>query len=257
MEGTTKGAFAITCVALWNGLFNSIQVVCRERNIVKREHRSGMHISSYIFSHAIYQACLCMIQSVVMIVIFIYTGVKFPAKGTITELFIVDFLVTLFLITFAADMLSLLVSCIVKNTTAAMTVMPMILMVQLIFSGGIFAVPDSVDFIKDFMISNYGMRAICAESDYNSLPSTTAWNLLKKISNQENADPTLKSMVDKMKEEGNDEKLGYELAKSNYNENYVCTPENIKNMWMIIGLLAGVSIVASIVVLEFIDKDRR
>ena len=43
MEGSLIGAFALTCVALWNGCFNSIQSVCRERPIVKREHRSGMH----------------------------------------------------------------------------------------------------------------------------------------------------------------------------------------------------------------------
>ena len=43
MEGTLTGAFAIVCVCIWNGSFNSIQVICRERGIVKREHRAGMH----------------------------------------------------------------------------------------------------------------------------------------------------------------------------------------------------------------------
>ena len=36
-EGTTTGTFALTCVCVWNGFFNSIQVVCRrssKRNIV-------------------------------------------------------------------------------------------------------------------------------------------------------------------------------------------------------------------------------
>ena len=55
MEGSLIGAFALTCVALWNGCFNSIQSVCRERPIVKREHRSGMHISAYVTAHMIYQ----------------------------------------------------------------------------------------------------------------------------------------------------------------------------------------------------------
>ena len=36
MEGSLIGAFALTCVAIWNGCFNSIQSVCRERAIVKR-----------------------------------------------------------------------------------------------------------------------------------------------------------------------------------------------------------------------------
>ena len=55
MEGSLIGAFALSCMAIWNGCFNSIQSVCRERAIIKREHRSGMHISSYVAAHMIYQ----------------------------------------------------------------------------------------------------------------------------------------------------------------------------------------------------------
>ncbi|MBO5497642.1 MAG: hypothetical protein J5967_09590, partial [Oscillospiraceae bacterium] len=51
MEGTMMGAFALVMVCIWNGCFNSIQVICRERDVIKREHRSGMHISSYIAAH--------------------------------------------------------------------------------------------------------------------------------------------------------------------------------------------------------------
>ncbi len=58
MEGTIMGSFALVCVCIWNGCFNSIQVICRERDGVKREHRSGMHISSYICAHMLYQARL-------------------------------------------------------------------------------------------------------------------------------------------------------------------------------------------------------
>jgi hypothetical protein len=61
MEGTLTGAFAIVCVCIWNGSFNSIQVICRERGIVKREHRAGMHISSYILAHPMYQLLLCLV----------------------------------------------------------------------------------------------------------------------------------------------------------------------------------------------------
>ena len=36
-EGTMMGTLALVCVAIWNGCFNSIQVICRERDVVKRE----------------------------------------------------------------------------------------------------------------------------------------------------------------------------------------------------------------------------
>ena len=78
MEGTIKGAFALTCVGIWNGCFNSIQVVCRERDIIKREHRSGLHISAYIFSHMVYQAGLCLLQTIITLYVCKMTGMQFP-----------------------------------------------------------------------------------------------------------------------------------------------------------------------------------
>ena len=44
MEGCLMGSFALAMVCIWNGCFNSIQVICRERDVIKREHRSGMHL---------------------------------------------------------------------------------------------------------------------------------------------------------------------------------------------------------------------
>ena len=84
MEGTLMGAFALVMVCIWNGCFNSIQVICRERDVIKREHRSGMHISSYICSHMIYQALLCLMQTGVTLYVTKIVGVQYPAQGLIT-----------------------------------------------------------------------------------------------------------------------------------------------------------------------------
>ncbi len=121
MEGTAVGALALTCICLWNGFFNSIQVICRERPIIKREHRAGLHISAYIFAHIIYQAFLCVLQSVITLGVCMAAKMAFPSEGFLTDWFLRDMGITLFLITFTADMLSLLISSFVKNTTAAMT----------------------------------------------------------------------------------------------------------------------------------------
>ena len=80
MEGSLIGAFALVCVAIWNGCFNSIQSVCRERPIVKREHRSGMHISSYVAAHMIYQFFLCTLQTALTMYVLQGVGVKFQSE---------------------------------------------------------------------------------------------------------------------------------------------------------------------------------
>ena len=181
MEGTIKGAFAISCVALWNGCFNSIQVICRERDIIKREHRAGMHITSYVIAHMIYQALLCIGQTIIMLYIFLAVEISFPAQGFITKWFLLDIGITVFLVTYSADMLSLLISSIVKTTTGAMTVMPFLLIFQLVFSGGLFSLPSWSEPVTNLTLSHYGLECITAQADYNSLPMASAWSTLNKM----------------------------------------------------------------------------
>ena len=121
MEGNLKGAFALTCVGIWNGCFNSIQAVCRERPIIKREHRSGMHISSYIVAHMIYQFALCAGQTGLSMYVMMLLGVQFPVPGFMTGWMIVDVGITLLLITYASDMMSLFISSVSHTTTGAPT----------------------------------------------------------------------------------------------------------------------------------------
>ncbi len=186
MEGSLKGSFALTCVAIWNGCFNSIQVICRERNILKREHRAGLHISSYIFSHMIYQALLCLVQTGLTMFVLLQMKVRVPLdQGVITPWAVVDIGITVFLISYCADMLSLLISALSHNTTTAMTVMPFVLIFQLVFSGGIFNLPTWSQSLSQFTISNYGLKCIAAQSDYNSSPMVTAWNTLIKLKDNE------------------------------------------------------------------------
>ena len=185
MEGTLMGAFALTCVAIWNGCFNSIQSVCRERAIIKREHRSGMHISSYVTAHMIYQLLLCLMQTAVSMYVMKLVGVQFPEQGFMTPWMIVDIGITMFLISYAADMMSLLISSVSRTTTSAMTIMPFILIFQLVFSGGIIPLPAWSRPLSNFTISSYGIRAIAAQAGYNELPMVTAWNTLSGMRNSE------------------------------------------------------------------------
>lgn len=180
-EGTRMGSFALTCVAIWNGCFNSIQVICRERSIIKRDHRSGMHITSYIASHMIYQALICLAQSIVTVFVCARCGVKFPEAGIVIKPFPVEIAVTVFLVSYASDMISLFISAIVKTTTAAMTVMPFILIFQLMFSGGFFTLPAWGTFVSQFTTSHFGLCCINAEADFNSLGSALAWDQLESM----------------------------------------------------------------------------
>lgn len=188
MEGSLIGAFALACVAIWNGCFNSIQSVCRERAIIKREHRSGMHISSYVLAHMIYQFLLCAAQTVLTMFVLRQLGVPIPrgaGSGIITSWMILDIGLTMFLISYAADMLSLFLSSISRTTTGAMTLMPFILIFQLVFSGGVIPLPEWSRPLSNFTISSYGIRALAAQSGYNEQPMTSVWNTVSNMRDSE------------------------------------------------------------------------
>ena len=324
MEGTLTGAFSLIMVCIWNGFFNSIQVICREREVIKREHRSGMHISSYITAHMIYQAMLCLMQTIITLYITSLVGVKYPAQGMFTRWMIVDFGISLFLITYAADMMSLWISSIARTTTAAMTIMPFVLIFQLVFSGGMFVLPEWTDYITPLTISNPGLNVVVSQSDYNSQPVIALWDQVTRLNKQEirttfsvgqildvlqnkslepvaelraiplkdisqmasyavpadtlgdfidivakdpsvtahkdesySVSTTVGDIVDFIGEEKVADILQYQVAKANYNPQFVNTKSNILHYWLRLCLLIVVFAVLACIFLEFIDKDKR
>ena len=257
-EGTKLGVFALVCVCIWNGFFNSIQVVCREREIIKREHRAGLHMSAYVAAQMIYQLRLCAAQTVVTLIICSMTGVVIPVAGIITSSGMVDAGITILLITYAADMMALMVSCIVRNTTTAMTTMPFLLIFQLVFSGGFFELNGFAEKIQYLTISHWGMNSLCTIGRYNDLPMVTLWNTLVKFKNVEILGTTpLKDILVKMEDTGMREQFLHWAGAQNTVADYTALPENLPKYWIILGIMVLVFALAAVIALEFIDRDKR
>ena len=256
MEGTSYAAFAITCVCLWNGVFNSIQVVCKERGIIKREHRAGLHITSYLASHMIYQAMICLIQVLMTLAVFLIFRVHIPAGSCVTGSVFLDLGITMFLITYAADMLGLMISCIVHTTMTAMTVMPFVLIVQLVFANFVIPLNKVGEVLSNATISKWGLQSICTVSNYNAQESSI---LLTALDTMKNEDPqSLISRVQRVLSiDEVTHKVGKLTASQLQNESYGFTTQNALLSW---GILLGfilLYILIGLVFLEQIDKDKR
>ena len=260
MEGTMKGSLALSCICIWNGFFNSIQVVCRERSIIKREHRSGMRIPSYILSHMVYQAGLCFLQAVVSVIVCRLSGIEYPTGGVVTPFFALDLVITFFLITYASDIMSLLISTIARSTTAAMTIMPFVLIFELLFSGAVFTLEGAVsNFLSNLTIAKWGMCAICAISRYNSLKMVTVWNMIKKFENVEYEGMLpLRDVVTMVEAQpGGVEAFQQKMGELSPNESYASTAANVAVCWWALVIFVVVFALLAMLFLRRIDKDRR
>lgn len=166
-EGTKSGMFSLICVCIWIGIFNSIQLVCREKNdIVKDELDKSLHASSYMAAHFIYQFFLCLVQSLIVFIIF---NIYMSDKGDIGSP--VAYFITMFLIIFASDAMAFVISCAVPNPIVAMTVMPLLLLIQLVMAGVLFKLGDSAEKFANFTVSKWGIEAFGRIGSITNLPA--------------------------------------------------------------------------------------
>ncbi|MCQ2082340.1 MAG: ABC transporter permease [Lachnospiraceae bacterium] len=258
MEGTTMGSLGITCICIWNGFFNSIQSICRERSIVKREHRSGMHITSYLLAHVIYQAFICVLQSAVTVAVCVVAKMSMPVIGFITPWFYLDMAITVFLITFAADMMSLTVSSFAKTTTAAMTIMPFMLIFELLFSGRMFQLSGFAETLTNLSLAKWGLNCLCTQASYNDLPMVTVWNQMVKFKNVSIMGETpIEDVVLYMQDNNLVSDFNLAVGHNSMIDELNMTAKNIFNSWINLGLFACIFIVLTFFFLKRIDRDKR
>ncbi|MCR4751346.1 MAG: ABC transporter permease [Eubacterium sp.] len=257
-EGTMTGCFALVCVCLWNGFFNSIQVVCRERDIIKREHRSGMHISSYIAAHMVYQLLLCVVQTIILLAICYLADIHFPKGGLVTGSFLIDAFLSLLLVTYAADVSAIAISSLVHNTTTAMTVMPFMLIFQLVFSGQFFQLEGALARLKTITIINWGQKCLCALGNYNGLPMATAWSMLYRFREVEvQGQKPMQLLLAYLSENNLKEQVMQVAGQYNTNPAFVYTRENILQSWGALLLITLIFAVIAVILLKLIDRDKR
>ena len=216
---TKNSCFAIICACIWVGIFNSIQSICRERGIIKREHRTGLHISSYIGAHVIFEALLCAVEAlIVLAVVLIKNSEHLPESGLVFPM-AVDMYITLYLTIFASDMLAILVSCVVRDSTSAMTVMPFVLIVQLIMAGVVFELEGTADKLSNITVSKWGLNGLM------SIALTT---------DEMSLSPLFKDNPWQKAEAG-----------------------NILRIWVIMVVISLICIALGTLALSFVDRDKR
>lgn len=172
-DGTKSGSFVVVSAAIWGGLFNSIQIIVKDRKNVKRNYVAGARLRCYTASRAVLQFVLCVVQSGILTLS--YLGVskiydnELPKEGIIFGNPLPEFFISILLLMYAADMMGLLISCLVRKEEAANVLAPYVLIVQLIFSGILFTMEGLADKLSYVMISRWGMEALGSIARLNDL----------------------------------------------------------------------------------------
>lgn len=168
-NGTKSILFALSCAGIWVGLFNSIQEICKERIILKREYMANLRLDAYIMSKFFVQMMISVTQAILIVLVFIVTVGK--PEGILFDNPFFEIFVTMTLTIFSSSGIGLVVSAISKNSDKAMTVAPFLLIIQLLFSGILFELSSFTEKISYLTVSKWSVAALGISSNLNSLPS--------------------------------------------------------------------------------------
>lgn len=233
MEDTKSTLFTIVCVSVWIGLFNSIQEICQERGILKREYMANLNLFSYIMSKFAVQAILCFLQSIIFFLISCIF-IDFPDKGLVTGSGKLDIFISLFLIMLASDAMGLLISSLVKSGDIANIIAPVVLILQLVMSGVLFKLEGFSEYISYATVSKWGMESLGSVSKLNSMDS----NIMEGKTDMEIQ--SLKSLI-----------------KVEKDHCFDATNEHMVKTWLILMTFSVVLMLLAALVLTRISKDSR
>lgn len=166
-EITKSLLFASSCSAFWLGISNSLQEICKERQILKREYMTGESLSSYVLSKIIILSLISFVQSVLLIGVFSLI-VGLPEESIFGYPFF-ELLITTFLTSISASSMGLFVSSLFTNADRAMTIAPILLMPQILFSGLIFKLSGVTDIISRLVICRWSMEGYGTTANLNDL----------------------------------------------------------------------------------------
>lgn len=147
--------FALALAAIWCGTTNAAREICKERPIYLRERMVNLRIESYVLSKVVILTMLNIVQC------SIFLGLTNALKGVEGDLVIIFFV--LILISLAGTTLGLLISAAVDNPDRAITLVPVVLMPQIMFSGVNVPIEQMgtwSKFISNFMVVRWSVSLL-------------------------------------------------------------------------------------------------
>lgn len=159
--------FALGCASIWLGLMNSVQEICKEKVILQKEHMADLKLSAYLLSKFIVQGGLAFIQATLLISIFQLIVGQSEYSILINNYW--DIQIICFLSILSSAALGLFISSLVRNSNIAMSIVPLILVPQLLFSGMLFKLEGISDFLSNFILCRWTVEGLGTSVNLNHL----------------------------------------------------------------------------------------
>lgn len=164
--------FVMVMAAIWFGTLNAAREIVKEAPIYRRERTFNLGLVPYVLSKVLLLGLLCLLQSFLLLFI---VGLKsgYPSSPILLPPFL-ELYVSLALTSLGGLTMGLLVSSLAPNTDRAMSIVPLLLIAQIIFAGNIFKLSGAATWISYLMLARWGMMALGSTENLHAQATLTA-----------------------------------------------------------------------------------
>lgn len=149
--------FVFGCAAVWFGMIGAVRELVKEKAIWHREFLAGGDMPAYLASKVVVLGALAAFQALTLTVVTDWT-LGLPAGGPLGHPFVTIF-VTLWLAIVSGMALGLLVSAASASADRAMSLVPYLLITQLVLCGVLFRL-GAVTFVSWIMPARWSVSAL-------------------------------------------------------------------------------------------------
>ncbi|MCX6259168.1 MAG: FHA domain-containing protein, partial [Bacteroidia bacterium] len=154
--------FLMAISAVWFGVSNASKEIVGELPVYKRERMFNVNIFTYLFSKITVLSFIALAQ----VIIFIFIVYLRYMNDTIHLVYIPQYIGFMFYLVFSATLLGLLLSAIFDNSEKVMTLMPIILIPQIMLAGTITRIDTRFkEVISYFTLGRWGIEGFARLQD--------------------------------------------------------------------------------------------
>jgi ABC-type multidrug transport system ATPase subunit/pSer/pThr/pTyr-binding forkhead associated (FHA) protein len=150
--------FLMVVAAIWFGIINAVREIVKEAPIYRRERAMRLGVVPYVLSKVGVLGVLCLAQSLVLIAVIGWKA-GFPAHGVFWPPFL-ELYVALALTSLSGLMIGLALSAVAPNADRAISLVPLIMLPEIIFSGAMFQLSGILGTVADIMATRWGFAAL-------------------------------------------------------------------------------------------------
>jgi ABC-type multidrug transport system ATPase subunit len=167
-DGAQSALLILVLCACFSGALNAIREIVKERPIYARERGTGLSPGAYLASKVIVLGVISAFQAILLVAIGL-AGKKFPPKGSVLPIPLLEVAIAIAAVAVVSMVIGLFTSSMVSTAERAMPLVFLLVMIQVVTTGGIFAIHGTagLEQIAWFTPSRWGFAAAASTVDLN------------------------------------------------------------------------------------------